>query len=283
MKGNKKAFRVIDDVLVMGEFAEETGFLNVLWKALGDLEEQGVIRGRATDMYARNIQKSDFNALYVGARGAAELSRRWAVEKWGKGSDFCGSKSGTVPVEDFRIPVVEEALSRMDKEKEVPSQDVPLPPGGLEGLETKPVEDGASDKIQKESTETDEENSTAKDSAPESSRPDLNGSLPPLPTSTSEAESSPSTSTLSRFIYHSIAWTTPSGQIKTRTDAELEEWNLDNEKTDRLIEEMKGFSGEWPFWIEVVTQEGKKREIIGYIVTGEDDELYEGVPLHATD
>lgn len=66
----------IDQIVLMGEYAQETKFLNAVWRALNDLADQGYLAGRAADVYS-DIQISGFSSLYVGARGAAELALRW--------------------------------------------------------------------------------------------------------------------------------------------------------------------------------------------------------------
>jgi hypothetical protein len=67
--GNK-----IQKIVLTGEHAAEMEFLRVVWKVLHN--EQEWLDGRAADIYAQ-LQVPGFDALYVGARGAAELAMRW--------------------------------------------------------------------------------------------------------------------------------------------------------------------------------------------------------------
>lgn len=65
----------IEELILYGEAAEEKKFLDAVWNALGDLEDEDRLRGRAADMYA-TLQTPKFSALYTAARGAAEFARR---------------------------------------------------------------------------------------------------------------------------------------------------------------------------------------------------------------
>ncbi|KAH7360409.1 hypothetical protein BKA65DRAFT_591473 [Rhexocercosporidium sp. MPI-PUGE-AT-0058] len=65
---------VIQDLILLGEFAEEKIFLDAVWKALGDVT--GV-----TKLW-EPLQVSGFNAEFIAARGAAELAKRWQGETW---------------------------------------------------------------------------------------------------------------------------------------------------------------------------------------------------------
>lgn len=69
----------IEELIIMGECAEEKKFLNAIWQALGDLEKKGFVEGRFMDVYAK-LQVPGFSALYVGSRGAAEIARRTRIQ-----------------------------------------------------------------------------------------------------------------------------------------------------------------------------------------------------------
>ena len=45
----------VDELLVLGECAEEKRFLDTLWRTLGEMEDQGLLNGRAADIYS-NLQ-----------------------------------------------------------------------------------------------------------------------------------------------------------------------------------------------------------------------------------
>jgi len=75
--GKKKFQRMV----LMGESAEDKDFLKAVWIALADLESLGFLAGRSGDMYSA-IQTPEFNALYTGARGAAELAIRWQEKRY---------------------------------------------------------------------------------------------------------------------------------------------------------------------------------------------------------
>jgi hypothetical protein len=64
----------MEELLLMGEHAEEKKFLDTIWSALGDLD--------LTEVYT-HIQKPGFNATYVVARGVAELAKRWEGQPYG--------------------------------------------------------------------------------------------------------------------------------------------------------------------------------------------------------
>jgi hypothetical protein len=64
----------IQKIVLTGEHAAEMEFLKVVWKVLH--KEQEWLDGRAADIYAQ-LQVPGFDALYVGARGAAEMAMRW--------------------------------------------------------------------------------------------------------------------------------------------------------------------------------------------------------------
>lgn len=75
----KELDQKIQQIVVMGEHAEEKKFLDSLWKALHELEESGNLDGRAADIYS-TIQVPGLNTLYLGARGAAEIAMEWQGE-----------------------------------------------------------------------------------------------------------------------------------------------------------------------------------------------------------
>ncbi|PVH88932.1 hypothetical protein DL98DRAFT_508791 [Cadophora sp. DSE1049] len=65
---------VIQDLIIMGEYAEEKNFLDAVWKALGDVAD--------VQKLWQPLQVSGFSAEFVAARGAAELAKRWQGETW---------------------------------------------------------------------------------------------------------------------------------------------------------------------------------------------------------
>ncbi|KAH7409420.1 hypothetical protein BKA64DRAFT_397085 [Cadophora sp. MPI-SDFR-AT-0126] len=64
----------IQDLIIMGEYAEEKSFLDAIWKALGDVTD--------VQKLWQPLQVSGFSAEFVAARGAAELAKRWQGETW---------------------------------------------------------------------------------------------------------------------------------------------------------------------------------------------------------
>ena len=64
----------IDDLILMGEYAEEKRFLDAVWQALGEVAD--------VQNLWRPLQVSGFSAEFVAARGAAELAKRWQGETW---------------------------------------------------------------------------------------------------------------------------------------------------------------------------------------------------------
>lgn len=65
---------VIQDLILMGEYAENKMFLDAIWKALGDMAD--------VQKFWEPLQVSGFSAEFVAARGAAELAKRWQGETW---------------------------------------------------------------------------------------------------------------------------------------------------------------------------------------------------------
>ncbi|KAF8853651.1 hypothetical protein BDZ45DRAFT_677536 [Acephala macrosclerotiorum] len=72
---SKRSAWPIEELMLMGEYAEEKRFLDSIWKALG----------RTLDVQKlwAPLQRPEFNAEFVAARGAAEMAKRWQGETWG--------------------------------------------------------------------------------------------------------------------------------------------------------------------------------------------------------
>mgnify|MGYP004188314547 CR=1 FL=1 len=64
----------IEELVIMGEYAEDKNFLDAVWKALGDVVD--------VQKLWQPLQVSGFSAEFVAARGAAELAKRWQGETW---------------------------------------------------------------------------------------------------------------------------------------------------------------------------------------------------------
>lgn len=65
----------IEDLVLVGEYAEEKMFLDAVWKALGDVTPD-------VKKLWEPLQVSGFNAEFVAARGSAEFAKRWQGETW---------------------------------------------------------------------------------------------------------------------------------------------------------------------------------------------------------
>ncbi|KAG4442644.1 hypothetical protein IFR05_001900 [Cadophora sp. M221] len=78
---------VIQDLILLGEFAEEKDFLDAVWKALGDVTD--------VQKLWEPLQVSGFNAEFVAARGVAEFAKRWQGEPWDCiEGDWCEGSDG---------------------------------------------------------------------------------------------------------------------------------------------------------------------------------------------
>ena len=68
--------REIEVLLLTGEDAQEERFLDAVWRALDRP------RGAGERLGERERQGRAFDGEFVGARGAAELAKRWVGETW---------------------------------------------------------------------------------------------------------------------------------------------------------------------------------------------------------
>ncbi|CZR67395.1 uncharacterized protein PAC_17294 [Phialocephala subalpina] len=71
---SKKSAWPIEELILMGEYAEEKRFLDSIWKALGDTLD--------IQKLWEPLQRPGFNAEFVAARGAGEMAKRWQGETW---------------------------------------------------------------------------------------------------------------------------------------------------------------------------------------------------------
>ncbi|KUJ21438.1 uncharacterized protein LY89DRAFT_778968 [Mollisia scopiformis] len=65
----------VEELVLMGEYAEEKRFLDSIWKALGGSMD-------VQKLWAP-LQRPKFSAEFIAARGAAEMAKRWLGETWG--------------------------------------------------------------------------------------------------------------------------------------------------------------------------------------------------------
>jgi hypothetical protein len=107
----------IEELILYGEAAEEKRFLDEVRKALGDLQSRDLLKGRGADLYAP-LQVSDFSALYIGARGAAEFARRWQGVS-GDCSDNAWAEEAETRFDGISDPLVQEQMERVQESSSV--------------------------------------------------------------------------------------------------------------------------------------------------------------------